>query len=251
MNAPKPVFKSLKRKLWLSRWSVGAPRMTIRNHLPWPLRAIFIAIVVGLGGAVAMWAYDAGRNFTGFGERPTASQFEALRGELQQVEKERDDYRATVNAAESRLNIEKAMQAQLAEQVRTLEAQNGKLKEDLAFFESLLPTATGSSGLSIRRLKAEMIDPTHLRYRMLLMQGGRGTQEFNGSYQLVVTLVQNDKSAMITFPKPESAGAYRLSFKHYQRVEGVLDVPPDAVVKSVQIKVLERGAVRAQQSENL
>ena len=49
MSKPKPVFKSLQRKLWLRRWSISAPRMTIKNHLPWPLRAVFIAIVVGLG----------------------------------------------------------------------------------------------------------------------------------------------------------------------------------------------------------
>lgn len=251
MAKPKPVFKSLQRKLWLRRWSVSPARMTIKNHLPWPLRAIFIAIVVGLGGALALWAYDAGRSFTGFNPGATAAQFADMQTQFKQVREERDQFQTTVNAAESQLNIERSLQTQLSRQIKTLESENSKLKDDLAFFESLLPTDTGPQGISIRRLKAEMVEPTQLRYRLLLMQGGKVDRDFTGSYQLVVTLFQGGKSAMMTFPKAEAIDAFKLSFKHYQRVEGVLAVPEGAVVKSVQIKVLEKGTLRAQQSANL
>lgn len=248
-NKPKPVFKSLQRKLWLRRWSISPARMTIKNHLPWPLRAVFLAIVVGLGGAIALWAYDAGRNFTGFNPGATKERLETLHEQLQQVTAERDRFQTTVNAAESRLNIEQAFQAQLTEQIKNLEAENGRLKDDLSFFEGLLPA--GTQGLSIRSFRVEMVEPTQLRYRLLLMQGGRLVSDFTGNYQLVLTLYQNGKNAMMTLPKPEAAASFQLSFKHYQRVEGVLDIPPGAVVKSVQVKVLEKGALRAQQSENL
>jgi hypothetical protein len=248
-NKPKPVFKSLQRKLWLRRWSVSPARMTIKNHLPWPLRAIFIAIVVGLGGAIAMWAYDAGRSFTGFNPGVTKEQVATLQEQLQQVSAERDQFQTTVNAAESRLNIERSFQAQLTEQIKNLEAENSKLKDDLSFFEGLLPA--GAQGVAIRSFRVEMVEPTQLRYRLLLMQGGRSNVDFMGNYQLVLTLFQNGKNAMMTLPKPEAAASFRLSFKHYQRVEGVLDIPEGATVKSVQVKVLEKGALRAQQSENL
>jgi hypothetical protein len=251
MSKPKPVFKSLQRKLWLRRWSISAPRMTIKNHLPWPLRAVFIAIVVGLGGAMAMWAYDLGRSFTGFKPGATTAQLAEVQEQLKQVSAERDKFQTTVNAAESQLNIEQSLQAQLSRQIKTLESENVKLKEDLAFFESLLPTDTGVQGITIRRLKAEMLEPTQLRYRLLLMQGGKGASDFNGNYQLLVTLVQEGKSAMMTFPKADEADKFRLSFKHYQRVEGEIAIPTGAIVKSVQIKVLEKGALRAQQSANL
>ncbi len=250
MSKPKPVFKSLQRKLWLRRWSLSAPRMTIKNHLPWPLRAVFIAIVVGLGGAIAMWAYDAGRSFTGFNPGATAEQLATLREQLQQVSAERDRFQTTVNAAESQLNIERSFQAQLTQQIKALESDNSKLKDDLSFFESLLPAGIGQ-GIAIRRFKVEMVEPTQMRYRLLLMQGGKNTNDFTGNYQLIVTLIQAGKNAMIALPKPEAAAAFRLSFKHYQRVEGVLDIPEGAVVKSVQVKVLEKGALRAQQSEDL
>ena len=248
-KAPKPVFKTLRRKLWWQRWSISAPRMTIKNHLPWPLRAIFIAIVVGLGGAVAMWTYDLGRNFTGF-KSATPEQFAQLQTKIRQVSEERDQLQATINSSDSQLNMERSLQEQLKQQIKSLEDDNSKLKDDLSFYESLLPTDT-AKGLAIRRLKIEMIAPGQLRYQVLVMQGGKVDHDFVGSYQLVMTLVQTGKSAMITFPKPDASDKYKLAFRHYQRVDGVLAVPDGATVKSVQVKILEKGAVRTQQSENL
>lgn len=251
MAKPKPVFKSLQRKLWRRRLSVSPARMTIKNHLPWPLRLLLIVVVLGLSGAIAMWAYDLGRSFTGFNPGATAAQLAETQDQLKQVRAERDRLQTTIDAGGSQVNIERSFQAQLTQQINGLETENSKLKDDLSFFESLLPTDTGAQGITIRRLKVEMMAPTQLRYRMLLMQGGKVVRDFIGNYQLVVTLVQGGKSAMIAFPKPEAIESFKLSFKHYQRVEGVLTMPEGAIVKSVQIKILEKGAIRAQQSANL
>jgi hypothetical protein len=38
------------------RLSVSAPRMTVRSHLPWPLRWALAAVVLGFCGALALWA---------------------------------------------------------------------------------------------------------------------------------------------------------------------------------------------------
>jgi hypothetical protein len=192
-----------------------------------------------------------GRSFTGFKPAATVEQLVALQSQVKEVSEERDRFQTTVNAAESQLNIERSLQTQLNRQIKTLESENSKLKDDLSFFESLLPTNTGADGISIRRFKVEMAEPGQLRYRLLLMQGGKQVSDFTGNYQLILTLVQEGKSAMMTFPKSDATDKFKLSFKHYQRVEGVLTLPEGATVKSAQIKVLERGAMRAQQSANL
>ena len=61
------------------------------------------------------------------------------------------------------------------------------------------------------------------------------------------------KSVMITFPdlKPAELDKFKLSFKHYQRVEGVLTLPEGTVAKTVQARVLENGQIRTQLSVNL
>ncbi|HEY0847363.1 MAG TPA: DUF6776 family protein, partial [Noviherbaspirillum sp.] len=154
---------------------------------------------------------------------------------------------------ESQLNIERSAQSQLATQVKTLVAENARLKEDLAFFESLLPNATGPQGIAIRRLKVDHIAPNQLRYRLLIMQGGKGDRRFTGTLQLAVTTLQDGKSAMMVFPEgvPGEQEKFKLNFMHYQRVEGVLTLPEGVSTKLVQARVLENGQVRAQLSANL
>jgi hypothetical protein len=227
--------------------------MAIRTQLPWPLRIIFFAVVIGLASAVGMWVYDLGRGFTGFKSDNAKLQIGDLKDQLEKLTAERDQLSSTVNASESRFNIEKSIEAQLAAQVKSLGIENAKLKEDLVFFESLLPTTTGSQGISIRRLMAEAVTPNQLRYRLLVMQGGKGEREFFGNLQLVVTVIQDGKSAMINFPdgKPGEAEKFKLGFKYYQRVEGVLTLPQGVIIKAVQARILDKGQIRAQQSANL
>jgi hypothetical protein len=242
----------VKLKLWLRRHSISAPKMTVKSDLPWPAKAAFIGIVLALTIAAAMWAYDSGRSFARFGSGPIKEHFEELQERIDTLALERDYFSSKVNAAESQLNIERSAQKQLAAQVKTLESENAKLKENLAFFESLLPADTGN-GISIRRLTVESIAPNQLRYRLLVMQGGKGGRDFAGDLQFAVTVVQADKSAMMMFPQGNAgeAAKLKLNFKHYQRVEGILTLPEGAIAKAIQARVLEKGQIRAQQSANL
>lgn len=202
---------------------------------------------------MSMWAYGLGRSIAGFNPNAVEEQLAVFQEQVEKLKGERDQLSTTVNAAESQLNIERSAQKQLVMQVKGLESENIRLKEDLAFFESLLPADTGSQGVSIRRLKADIIAPNQLRYRLLIMQGGKGGHDFVGNLQLAVTVLQGGKSAMIVFPdgKASDADKFKLGFKHYQRVEGVLILPEGALMKAVQARILDRGQIRAQQSSNL
>lgn len=149
--------------------------------------------------------------------------------------------------------IERSAQKQLVGQVKVLEAENARLKEDLAFFESLLPTGTGGPEVAIRRLTVDMVGPNQLRYRLLLMQGARGKSDFIGSLQLAVTTLQAGRSTVILFPSSNSAESaqFKLGFRHYQRVEGLLTLPDGTSAKSVQARIFEKGQMRTQASANL
>lgn len=243
----------MKWKLLLRRLSISAPRMTVRTHIPWPLLALRRIALVGLGGVLALFLYDAGREVGVFprhlGRDPSAD----LRDEVKALSVERDRLRADNLSFESRVTIERAAQQQLASQVMQLERENMRLKEDLAFFESLLPAVNKSQGVIIRsaRLQTDP-DGRRLRYKLLVMQGGKPNADFKGSVQLVVNLQEGDKSVVASIPeKGTSDPALRLSFRYYQRVEGAWTVPSGAVVKAVEVRVLDGANVRAQQTVNL
>ncbi len=252
MSLKKLFGPSLRLKLWRRRLSVASPKVSIKGHLPWPLRMLMMAVVLGLAGAIALGIYDLGRKLAGGRSAVSEEQLDEMRVQLDRVTTERDRYSGGVDAAESALQIERTAQEQMAAQVKTLIAENARLKEDLAFYDSLLPTSTGQ-GLAIRRLKAEVIAPNQIRYRMLVMHGGGGDREFIGNLQLVVTVLRDGKNAMMVFPESKATDLdkYKLSFRHYQRLEGVLTLPDNVTMQSVQARILEKGQVRAQQSANL
>ena len=242
----------MKFKLLLRRLSISAPRMTVKTRRPWPFTLLLLVSAIGLGGAVALWTYDLGREFAGVKRLPTADAL-SYQTQLQKIAAERDQLSTTVNSAESQLTIERVAKQQLAAQVKGLETENTKLKEDLAFFESLLPTDTGTQDVAVRRLTIDVVGPNQLRYRMLLMQGGRGKTDFSGNLELALTTVQAGRSAVILYPRgiDSNREKFRLQFRHYQRIEGILTLPDGAAARSLQVRVLEKGQMRAQASANL
>lgn len=213
-----------------------------------------ILIFVVIGGIVAAMYWWYGYRSAPKDQPLTRHQVEALQQQIETLTEERNRLSAVANAAELEINVERATQKQLAEQVRNLTEENIRLKEDLAFFERLLPS-NANRGISIRRLRAELIAPNQIRYRLLIMQGGKNPPSFVGELQLAVILKADEgkPSAMIVFPEENTAERQRfsLNFRQYQRVEGVLTLPEGAEVSAVQARVLEKGVIRTQQMVNL
>ncbi len=229
--------------------------MTIKRHLPWPMMVLLWALVIAVGASAAVWTYKLGRNHLPGLEvsGDTEEQLDQLSEQVRKLTTENERLQSASSASQNELKIAQTAQAQLASQVKNLEAENNRQKEDLAFFDSLLPTNLGAPGITIQRFKAEQAAPNQLRYRVLVMQGGGGTQQFAGNLQLSVNIIQGGKSAILNFPEGNAAdqARYRLAFKYYQRVEGLLNIPEGATIKSVAVRVLDRGQVRAQQSVDL
>ncbi|MBI1834848.1 MAG: hypothetical protein HYR92_03645 [Burkholderiales bacterium] len=152
----------IKPHFWKRR--LVSSRMTINQHVPWPIKFAFIAAVIGVGGAIAMWTYDMGRSFA-FGPKFSPEQMTALQDKVASLTEERDKLLATATTIESQQNIEKATQKQLSDQISALSAENNRIKEDLAFFESLMPSANRPQGLTLQKTKVEMAGANQLRYR--------------------------------------------------------------------------------------
>jgi hypothetical protein len=251
----------MKWKYRFRRLTVSAPKLTVKTHVPWPLKLLGGVVALGLVAAVAMFTYDYGRRFAGFNRDDVQTELTRLRDQVGELTAERDQLAKQANESGSTLSIEKSTQQQLARQIKTLEAENNKLKEEMAFFESLMPSTGDNSGVSIRSLRAQLdtAAPNTLRYRLLVMQGGRTPQDFQGQLQLVVNATQNGKVTMLTFPeraadaKSSTAQStqWGVNLRRFQRMEGTVVLPEGTVVKSVQARVLQQGTTRAQQSVTL
>jgi hypothetical protein len=225
--------------------SISAPRMIVRSHLPWPVRWAVLALAFGFSAALALWAFEFGKDIAGL-DRGAKAELVQLRGEVQRLREERERVQSIANTADSLLKTERATQEKLTQQLRQAEAEALALKADLGFFERLLPAS--GEGLAVRSLQAEQVQPGQLRYQFLLMQSGKSPAEFKGRYEVQALGTLDGKPWALTLP----GGPQPISLRQYARVEGHLDHPLPAVVKAVQVRVLDsQGGVRATQTVKL
>lgn len=236
----------MRWKLLRRRLSVSAPRVIVRSHLPWPLRWAVAAVVLGFSGALALWAFETGKELAGL-EVGAKEELARLRIEVQQLREERDRAQSVANAADGIIRAERATHERLTQELRQVQSRAQDLEADLGFFQRLLPAAPGQP-LQLRALHAESPAPGRTRYQMLVIQPGKAPGEFHGRYDILLGGLLDGQPWSTTLP----GGAQPLVIRQYARVEGLIDHPPGVVLKTVQARVTDRqGAVRATETLRL
>jgi len=216
----------------------------VRSHVPWPLRWVVWALALGFSAALALWAFEFGKDIAGL-DRRTSNELISLRAELRDLRLKYDEARQISNTADSLLKTERAAQERLGQQLRTLESDKQSLQSELGFFQRLLPT--GSEGMQVRGLQAEVPMPGQLQYRMLVVQQAKDA-EFTGQYELLISGQLDNKSWSMSLP----GGPRAILVKQVARVEGTVDYAPGAVIKGVQVRIMDgRGAIRATHTTRL
>jgi hypothetical protein len=233
-------FKLLRRRL-----TISAPRMKVRSAMPWPLQWAGAAVVLGFCGAIALWAFELGKGLAGV-DNGAKDELVQLREDVAKLRAERDRVQSVLNTSGSAMVVERAAQDQLVSQIKGLQAENRSLRDDLGFFEKLIP-AGGSEAVAIRGLQAEVLSGTQLKWQVLVIQPVKNAPEFHGKLELNVSGTLDGKPWLMPLP----GGPQVLQFRQYRRVEGMVDLPPQAVVKNVSARVVEGSVSRAVQNVSL
>lgn len=253
----------MKVRLLRQRLSVSAPRMTVRSHVP--MGAKVAIAVVAFVAAVALGGWIGRSEFAQARLGDPNPELKRLQDENRTLHEERDRLLEATNTVDSSRVMERSTIKELGDQIARLEADNTRLKEDVAFFESATADRTSAAakdagGIAIRRFQVTQDKVAHTaRFRILLTQDSRANRDFTGDLQLSVAVLQGGRTANIVLPgdtttpekgtqDPASGNPYVVAFRSYKRIDGSFAVPADALVKSVQARILERGAVRVQQT---
>lgn len=247
---------ALRLRRLRGRFGIAAPRVAVRTHLPWYWRAVATVIVLGLALALSEWIYDAGRRFAGFDRTESESEIRFLRDKAGHLEQEVDRLRSFANASESHLQIDRSTVQRLTAQVKVLEEENTRLKENLAVFENLATGGGKAVGLSLGRLRVEPeAAPGKYRYRVLASaHGAEAKREFKGALQFQVTVQDaGGRSAIIVLPRTgdPDAGDFIVSFRAFRILEGSFRVPADVTIKRVEARLVHDGAILASESVSL
>ncbi|MEN9376773.1 MAG: hypothetical protein RL710_1930 [Pseudomonadota bacterium] len=207
---------------------------------------------MGFCAALALWAFEFGKDIAGLEKgskeemQRLRSELEAVQSELTTVKAERDQAESVANTAGTLVTAEKTSRDRLVAQVRQLETDNHALREDLGFFEKLIPVA-GIEGVSIRGLQVDQKDSTKVKWQALVMQSGKNVAEFRGRLELSFAGTANGKPWVATLPD----GPVAIKIRQYGRLEGEMEIPAQTVVKSVSATVMDGAIVKATQSISL
>jgi len=234
------MIRALKR-----RFSISAPRLAVRPHVPWYVRwAITLPFLLVMGYLV-WWAYDAGMELAGFHRGQAEQEIAELHDRVAGLEAENAKQANKIAVDERQMQMQQAAADEVQEQVKALHDENALLKEDLSFFQNLPLTSGRDAELSIHSLKLEAGSlPGEYHCRMLLVQGvQRRGGVFEGNLQILVNGEQAGQKVVLQFPQQtvSEVAAHHLSFKYYQRVDRVFRLPAEMHVDSVEIRVFEKG----------
>jgi len=227
-------FRLLRRRL-----TISAPSMTVRGALPWPLRWVALALMLGFSAAIGLWAFEFGKDIAGL-DRDAKEELLKLRAEVTQLRAENDKHLSIVNTSGLTLVSEKAEKDKLNSQLKQLETDNRTLRDDLGFFEKL--TNAGNAGsLAIRSLQADLVAGNQIKWQALVIQPIKNAPEFTGKLELTLSGLQNGKPWSMSLP----GGPVPLQLTQYKRAEGLVDLPPQVIVKAVSAKVLDGNTSKA------
>lgn len=242
----------MRLKLFLRRMTISSPRMSVHGALTWPLRLALSALVIGFCAAIGLWAFEFGKDIAGLekggGEELLRLRAEVtqLRTELSRVKDERDQAQSVANTSVTLVTAERASQERLELQVKQLEAESRTLRDDLGFFEKLIPTA-GVAGVAIRGLQADVQNGAKVKWQVLVIQSSKNAPEFNGLLNLSFSGTVDGRP----WTGASSGGPQAIKIRQYGRLEGEFELPPRAIVKTVTAKLMEGGVMRSTQSINL
>ncbi len=227
-------FRLLRRRL-----TISAPSMTVRGALPWPLRWVALALMLGFSAAIGLWAFEFGKSIAGL-DKDAKEELLKLRAEVVQLRQENDKNLSIVNTSGLTLVTEKAEKDKLNAQLKQLEVDNRALRDDLGFFEKLT-NAGNAESLAIRSLQAELVAGDQLKWQALVIQPVKNAPEFKGKLELTFSGLLNGKPWTMSLP----GGAVPLQLTQYKRAEGLVDLPPQVIVKAVSAKVLDGNTSKA------
>ncbi len=240
-------------------FSIDAPRMAVRTHLPWPWRAVVGVVLLAVVAGMWWWGFDFGQIFGGFNRKDLEAKLTTLEGESAELRAEAAQLRRRSTQLESELAMTQGAQTTLSKQALEMQNENTQLKEELVFLQQLVADSNKQAGLSIQRLSAERERDDAWHYRVLVVRGGNPAADFDGhlSMQVAIAPPAGTTSAFrpttINLPdeQPEMAPVLKLKFKYYQRLEGTFRVPAGAQVRSLTARAYETGQPSPRASRSL
>lgn len=213
--------------------------LVVRQHQPWKI----LLLVVVLAGVVTA----GGWGLFYYGQSTAGEDFVALQQEKKALQKkiahildENQELREQKAVLEHGGNIEKQAYDQVNTSLKTLQDEILELKEEVAFYRSIVAPKESSKGLRIQSFKLEENGQERgYRFKLVLTQVIKNNKITRGTVTMVVEGLQSDKPTELKLSEVTTARRSTLSFKfkYFQNLEGDVQLPDGFIPSRVKLSI--------------
>lgn len=233
------------------KYNLASRRMAVRGHVAWYWRGLFMSVALGVGVALAWWIYDLAGGLAGSSQGASWQGVEQLSARVRQLEAQNAQLQSAQVKIDRHTQIDAEAQKNLERELKALQAENATLKEELAFIRGM-KSADHSSALNIQRFTVKSVVPGSYRFQLQLVQAGQKEHVFHGRLQLVVMAQDGGAKSVQVFPgNAVTDDKFRINLKSYQSIEGVFQLAPGLVVRSVEARIFSEGSAQPKLSKTV
>ncbi len=215
----------------------------VKTHKPW--RKIVVIVVLVLAVAGGGWGfYDYGRYKGGYDSNRAAQQMQQLRTRLGQLASENQRLQRQAAVLQQGNRVDQYAYKDVSQSLKGLQDEVYELKEEVAFYRTILEPGKSSKGLRVQSLKMEGIgQQNQYRYKLVLTQVLSKADPVNGAVQVRIYGIQNGAQGSLSWADLTAEGTKELHFhfKYFQKLEGVISLPVGFKPTRIAVRVIPSG----------
>ncbi len=210
----------------------------IKEHRPGRL-ALLTTILV-LVWALSVWsAYQYGLiEATGlFASEVEKSRLLSTR--LTNATAKNRELRAQIAVLERTAQVDREAKTELVQEIRDLQEQAAELREEIAFYKSIISPADGKNGLDVYNLEIMSAAQNLYHFKMILTQVGKSDSPAEGVVNMTIEGVLNGQAKSLGLSDVQVSKDPKLAyeFQYFQELSGSLELSEEFVPREVIVEL--------------
>lgn len=219
----------------------------IKEHRPG--RLVLLVTVLALLWALSAWsAYQYGWNKAANLFDSEIKKSRPLQARLTDSIRKNREIQARVAVLERTAQVDRKAKVELAQEIKELQGQAAELREEIAFYKSIISPANGKNGLDIYSLEIMPASRNLYHFKVILIQMGRSDSLAQGVVDMTIEGVFNGQVESLGLSDIQVSQDQKLTyeFQYFQELTGSLRLPEEFVPREVIVELTRNEGDKAE-----
>ena len=214
-------------------------QLVVKHHNP--VQYVIIIAVIVIAVFIGGWyLLNTGRGQAGFDFNYLETEYEALKSQHNLLEKENRGLREEVASLTQGGKIEEQAYGEVRNSLTDLQDEILELKEEVAFYRSIVTPGESSKGLRIQKFDIENNGQKQgYRYKLVLTQVIKNNNITRGDINIAIEGVHGvePRELLLTDVSTSKSNTLHFKFKYFQSFEGDIRLPEDFIASRIKLTI--------------